>query len=88
MQYLFRHAVAVAILTMAPSAVSAETVLTLETLLHEARSGRLVGIAYVAMHPGGGFEVDAVGEAKRQPIVARGELQSLDDQLGHLVGSK
>lgn len=64
---------------------SAETVAVLSELLHEAREGRIVGIAYVAMHKAYEYSFDIAGETRRVPTFTRGMLRGLDDQLSRLV---
>jgi hypothetical protein len=74
-------------LAIAPASASREAVQVLESLLEEARAGRVVGLAWVVIRPGLGFEVDVAGEARRQPVFARGLCRVLDDQLAKLIGS-
>lgn len=68
-----------------PITVSAETVSELETLLAEARSGKLTGLAYVAMHRGSDFSVNARGRARLIPTHTLGALESLRQFVSKLV---
>lgn len=64
-----------------PSAVSTETVECLERLLHEARSGRLIGIAFAGIMRHQRYVHHACGEVLRQRVLTRGVLLELDDLL-------
>ncbi len=64
---------------------SADIVQALEELLRDARRGQLVGLAWVAMHPGYEYSVDIAGETRRCPTFTRGLLLKLDDELAKLV---
>lgn len=68
-----------------PDTVSNETVKALEQLLHEARTGELIGIAFAAMVKKRGYIVNSAGEAYRNPTFSRGMLRALDDKLGQRV---
>jgi hypothetical protein len=65
--------------------VSNDTVECLEQLLHHARKGELIGIAYAAMLKRQGYIVNSAGEAHRNPTFARGMLRALDDRLGERI---
>lgn len=65
--------------------ISHETVEALEQLLAEARAGKILGFAYVAMRKRREFIGDAAGEAYRNPTFARGMVAALDDHLAELV---
>lgn len=67
------------------TAVSPDTILALEELLESAKSGKLLGIAFVAMYHSREYSADATGEAKRNPTFTRGMLRALDDRLGDLA---
>lgn len=73
------------VITLVPRAVSGDTVRALEFLLQEAKAGRLIGLAWVSMHPLSEFEVDIAGETKRSPSSTRGWLLKLDDELADMV---
>lgn len=60
---------------------SPDTVATLETLLAAAKSGNLIGLAFVAMYAGREYEASTVGEARRNPTFTRGMIRALDDTL-------
>lgn len=75
-------------LTVVPTAVSSDTVSALEALLQQAHQGTLIGLAWVSLRPGNGYEVDIAGEARNVPVVVRGLLKVLDDQLGEMMGSR
>lgn len=57
----------------------------LEDLLAEARAGRLIGFAYVAMRLERSYSVGAAGETRRSPTLTRGMLLLLDDELKALI---
>lgn len=61
--------------------ISHNTVEALQTLLDQAKSGKLIGLAYAAMYKQREFAVDTAGEAHRSPIFARGMIACLDDKL-------
>lgn len=61
--------------------ISHDTVAALETLLADAKKGRVIGIAYAVMFKQRQFAVDAAGEAYRNPIFTRGMIACLDDKL-------
>jgi hypothetical protein len=62
-----------------------DTVTALEDLLAEARAGRLIGFAYVAMHHHQDYKVGMAGETKSSPTFTRGMLHLLDDELAALI---
>lgn len=61
--------------------VSHDTVEALEFLLHEARRGELIGIAYGAMLKKRSCIVDTAGEAYRNPLFALGVVCMLSDDI-------
>lgn len=69
------------VLSLVRPTVSADTVKAAEYLLQEARAGRVIGLAWVALQPGYGYEVDWAGEVKRDPTFTRGTLKKLDDEV-------
>lgn len=73
------------VIHLARSPVSRRTVDELAALLHEARSGEVVGLAYVALHRGQVFTADYVGHAKVVPVYTLGAIHFLSD---HIVGLK
>lgn len=68
-----------------PDSLSADTVTALEVLLSEARSGKLLGMAFVAMYRDRTFIANTTGEAQRNPVFSRGMVACLDDRLGTLI---
>lgn len=60
----------------------------LEQLLHEARQGHLIGLAYAAMYKRREYIVDTAGECRRNPTFTRGMVRALDDRLALSVGSR
>lgn len=61
--------------------VSHDTVEALEFLLHEARRGELIGIAYGAIMKRRSCIVDTAGEAYRNPLFALGVVCMLSDDV-------
>lgn len=74
------------VLFLVRSSVSPETVDALNHLLLEAKAGRIVGIAYAAIHPGYAYSAGVAGETKRIPTFTRGIVNVLDDELAKLSG--
>ena len=66
---------------LAVDAVSHDTIECLESLLADARSGRVIGVAYAVMLKRRSFLVNSAGEAHRNPTFTRGMVAALDDQL-------
>ena len=54
-------------------------------MLEDARAGRLIGLALVAMYTQREYIVDVAGEAKRNPTYTRGMLALLDDELAKII---
>ena len=73
------------VVKLVPSPVSKDTVDELAALLQEARAGKVIGLAYVALHKGQVFTADYVGQAKAAPIFTLGAIRVLSD---HIVGIK
>lgn len=65
-------------------AVSEDTVLAVAYLKQEIDAGRIVGLAWVAIHPGQYYSVDFAGEARKLPTFTRGMVEALSDQLAKL----
>lgn len=61
--------------------VDADTVRSLQKLLEAALRGRIVGLAYVALHCGPDYSADVVGEAKAHPLLTRGIVGALEDAV-------
>lgn len=72
-------------LELVPPKVSADTIELLAFLLQEAHAGRVIGVAFVAMHKAYEYSVDVAGEAKTVPTLTRGMVAALDDQLARIV---
>lgn len=58
-----------------------ETVETLTLLLKEARAGRVIGLAYVALHRHHEYSANLVGSALESPLLARGICRALEDAV-------
>lgn len=69
------------VIKLLPPRVSRDTVETLIALLSEARSGRVIGLSYVALHQGMKFSADIVGESKRSSIYTLGTIQCLNNYV-------
>lgn len=61
--------------------VSHDTVEALEFLLHEAKRGELIGLAYGAIMKRRSCIVDTAGEAYRNPLFALGVVCMLSDDV-------
>lgn len=61
--------------------VSHDAVEALEFLLHEAKRGELIGIAYGAIMKRRSCIVDTAGEAYRNPLFALGVVCMLSDDI-------
>lgn len=68
--------------------VSRETITALEQMLDGARSGAVIGIAFVLLLKKRRYLVNCAGEAARDPTLTRGCLCSLDDELSRMVQGK
>lgn len=66
-------------LQLAQPSVDSETVAALEKLVEEAKRGRVVGIAYIALRCGRDYSGDVVGRAEDHPLLTRGIAQALSD---------
>ena len=73
------------VVSLVGQVVSRETVEDLEHLLREALAGRIIGLAYVAMHKTFAYTVDISGETRRSPTMTRGMLLKLDDELAAII---
>lgn len=62
--------------------VSAETVRAIEILHEDAKRGRTVGLAWIALRPGILFEGDIAGAAREHIVYMRGALMTLSEDLG------
>lgn len=70
---------------LVPARMSEDTIEVLEVLLHRARRGQLIGIAYVVMYKGRTYTAGAAGECRRNPTFTRGMVAHLNDALGRLI---
>lgn len=70
---------------LVPDNIPRDTIKCLELLLSQARSGQIIGLAYVAMLKKRAYVVNVAGEAHRNPTFARGCVHALDDELGRHV---
>jgi len=73
------------VLSLVPNTVSEETLEELEFLCQEARAGRVVGLACVAIGPRYSYVVNTSGEANRHPTFTRGAIRALDDLVREKV---
>lgn len=64
---------------------SEETIKELEALLDEAKAGTLTGIAYVAVHQGSDYSLNARGAARLCPVYTLGMLRSLEHLITSLI---
>lgn len=71
---VFRH------LRVLPPRVSEQTIAEIRKLLKAAKRGDGVGLAYVLICHGS-YTINAVGQANKQPGLARVALRDLDDLL-------
>lgn len=69
------------IVNLVPLVVSQATVAELEALLAEARAGTLVGLYYTALHRGGRFSSNVVGDARNCPVLMLGTIPGLSQYL-------
>jgi len=79
---------AMPLVQLVPPACSVETVQTLEFLLNEAKAGRVVGLAYIALQPGHRYDIDVTGEAGQDPEFVLGLTRVLETQLEKIIGSR
>lgn len=76
------------VVKLVPSPVSQDTVDELFALLQEARAGKIIGLTYVALHPGKEFTADVVGQSRKVPLFTLGTVQRLNQYLLDLHSSK
>ena len=70
-------------LLLVPNTISQETIEALEFLLQEARSGELIGLAYVGMMKRRSCIMDTAGEAYRNPLFALGMVSMLSTEIAN-----
>ena len=68
-------------LTLVGNAPDRDTVETLTRLLAEARAGKVIGVAYVALHHHHEYSGDIVGQALNSPLLSRGICRCLEDTI-------
>jgi len=61
--------------------LSQDTIECLERLLHEAKAGKIIGIAFAALMKRQHYIAHSCGEVGRQRVLTRGILRELDDKL-------
>ncbi len=66
---------------LVPDTLSNKTVECLETLLAQAKSGEVIGIAFTAMLKRRGYIANSAGEAYRNPTFAIGMTHALVKKL-------
>lgn len=70
------------------SPISDDTVEACRELLAAAEAGQITGLGVIVFLKRRRFLVDVFGEVARDPVFARGAIQSLDDCLRELVREK
>lgn len=70
---------------LVPDNISTDTIECLHQLLHQAKKGELLGLAFAGMLRRRGYIVNTAGEAHRNPTFARGMVAALDDQLSERI---
>lgn len=68
--------------------VDRDTLEALERLVSAAKAGRIVGLAYVALHCGPDYSGDVVGRARAHPLFTRGVVRALEDAIAASVPVK
>lgn len=69
------------ILILAGPRPDPETVALLSRLLADAQAGKVIGIAYVALHSQDEYSGDVVGQCLRSPLLSRGICRCLEDTI-------
>ncbi len=72
------------VLQLVPRERSQDTLRCLSDLLHDAATGDIVGVAYIAITKEG-YAVGLVGDARRRATYTRGTLPTLDAELDKLI---
>jgi len=67
------------------TSVSGETIRELESLLQDAKQGKVTGLALVAMHDGADFTMNVVGRARFAPVYTLGMIQTLQGLIQTLI---
>lgn len=71
--------------SLANDIISHDSIECLESLLKDAKEGKLIGIAFAAMYKRRQYITNTAGEAHRNPTFTRGMLATLNDQLAYKV---
>jgi hypothetical protein len=58
-----------------------QTIEALTELLEAAKAGKVIGLAYVALHLQDEYSADLVGQARRSPLLSRGICRCLEDAI-------
>lgn len=69
-------------------AASSDIAEVLQGLLAAARRGELSGLVFAVHRLNGTFEVDGVGSYLSDPVLARGALAVLDDNLADIMRAR
>lgn len=67
---------------------SNELLEVIEQLRADILAGRVIGLAWVAMHKTFDYSVDIAGETRRSPTLTRGMLHLLDEELSSIIRGK
>lgn len=73
---------------LVPDSISRDTIEALQTLLDDAKTGDVIGVAYAVMYKRKDYIVNVAGEAYRSPTFARGMVQVLGDHLIDMIRAK
>lgn len=68
-------------LKLVPDPQDLETVETLTLLLAQAKAGKIIGMAYVALHHHHEYSADIVGCVLESPLLSRGICRALEDSI-------
>lgn len=75
------------IISLVPQAVSEDLLLALDHLKRAADTGEINVLAWIAIGPGGDYEIDVAGESQKEAaVVLRGLLPDLERELHKLRG--
>lgn len=62
-----------------------DTIAALEDLFIQAQAGHVTGIAYVVLRPERRYAVGVAGVLRKTPLLTRGLLMLLDDELARMT---
>jgi hypothetical protein len=68
-------------LRLVPPTQDRDTVEALTLLLAQAKEGKIIGLAYIALHHQHGYSADLVGDALKSPLLSRGICRALEDTI-------